>query len=120
MNRFLYPLIIYPCPNFMKFSEIYFRIEICGKIFSVTSGIYIHNIYGCYFIEMMFYRQCTISIYNTRIKSATEYCGNFLFRTSVFSFPFIICIPWGIFTNFFRIFMNCGIYVCRTCLNTSF
>ena len=48
-----------------------------------------------------------------------EYRRNLFFGTSVFSFPFIVCIPRRIFTNFVWFFVNCCIYISRTCLNTS-
>jgi len=109
------PFAVFPVFSFLGyFPDIYFRIEICCKRFTMVTRVTINNIEIMYFIKMMFCRICGKNGCYPRIESAAQDCSQpgIPIPAGISPLPavFIFCL--------IERFVICSIKVGYTCFKT--
>ena len=115
----LHPLVVLPGPDAAgELTEVDFRIEVGGKVTAVAAGVDVDNVDGIDAVEVIVHGHGGVGVDHTRVKAGTENGGDALLFTDGLALPLVVGVPGRVFADLGRIFVNGGIEVGGTGLDT--
>ena len=120
VGRVLFPLPVDPGPDLNKLAEVDFRVEVGGKIFTVTAGVDVQDVDGVDLVEVVLLRQGAVGVDHAGVEAHAEDGGQSLGGAAVLALPLVVGVPGRVFADLVRILMDGGVQVDGAGLDAGF